>query len=123
MEGCHKDDFELAKRCEELARSLADAFGYDLRVLEHKRRPTPGGHTGLCYQAERRICVVIRYRTGKQWWEMPLSLPYILRVVCHEIAHLPKHGSDIGLTDGPVHREVERVLVDWARAHGFDVLA
>lgn len=120
MIGCHGNDVEIGRRCELLARALADQFGYDLRVVEHKRRPHPGGHHGLCYQAECRISIVIRFREGKIWQGSRLHDETVLRTVCHEVAHLPKvDGSvGIGLKDGPAHRAEEQRLLAWAKENG-----
>lgn len=115
----HPDDEALMKRCMALAKAVADQFGHRLRVCEHKRRPSPSGASGLCYQRECRIAIIIRYRDGKVWWKRPCSVPYVLDTVIHEVAHLPKLNGTKGLPDGKAHKALQAAMREWAVAQGL----
>jgi hypothetical protein len=100
----HPDDHATMCRVGEIARQAAHVFGLPLRTVEHKRRPHPGGTTGLCYPDEGRISILVRYREGKLWWSKPLVMREILHTTAHELAHL-RHADH-----GPAFKNLEALI-------------
>jgi hypothetical protein len=84
----HPSDVALMQKVEEIAVRTAQRFGLCLTRVEHKRRPHPGGASGLCYCQRGVVAVVLRYREGKVWWKRRLSDWAIFRTLAHELAHL-----------------------------------
>jgi hypothetical protein len=116
----HPEDVGTMRQAQKLARELADEFGFDLKEVEHKRRPNPNGTEGLAYQNEGRISIVARFRDGDKWWRKPNDPKSVLQTVIHEVAHLHKKDGTRGLMDGPAHRELERQMTEWAKSKGWD---
>ncbi len=90
----HPDDAAFLKELTEVAFEAAGELGLPLRVVEHKRRPHPGGRTGLCYWQEGRVSLVLRWREGSVWWSRPYDPVDVWCTLAHELAHLaePNHG-------------------------------
>ncbi|MFO7956308.1 MAG: winged helix-turn-helix domain-containing protein [Candidatus Brocadiia bacterium] len=84
----HPDDAAFLEELTEVAFQVAARLSLPLSVVEHKRRPHPGGRTGLCYYWEGRVSLVLRYREGGEWWTHPREREDVWCVLAHELAHL-----------------------------------
>jgi len=91
----HPDDAAFLEELTEVAFEVARRLGLPLRTVEHKRRPHPGGRTGLCYWQEGRVSLVLRWRDGSDWWPHPWDPVDVWCTLAHELAHLsePNHGQ------------------------------
>lgn len=95
----HPDDEPLFEILHEVAFNVADAAGLTLRTFEPKARPHRFSAVGLCYTAEARITITLRFRLKAEaggLWTDPRPLPAILSTVAHELAHLrhARHGKE-----------------------------
>jgi hypothetical protein len=119
----HPDDVSIMESLFGLAVEVAGQFRMGLKVVEHKRRPLPGGATGLCYQFDGRISVLVRYRSlaqdGGQWHKRRQSPDEIFNTTIHEVAHLYKVTGEQGLKDGHNHRELQGQMTAWALSQGL----
>ena len=95
-------DVLIFQRMVNAGKLAAVRFNLPLRIVEHKRRPYPGGALGICYVEEGRVSVVIRFREGPRWWLEALPWSEIEGTLAHELAHL-KHTSH-----GDAHRLLEK---------------
>lgn len=88
QENLHQDDRAVWDRLVAHAAALADRYKLHVQTVEPKRRPHPGGHTGICYVDEARIAIVLRFREGKRWFAHPREYTQIRATLAHELAHL-----------------------------------
>jgi hypothetical protein len=90
----HPDDAAFLDELTDVAFEVAGRLDLPLHVVEHKRRPHPGGRTGLCYWQEGRVSLVLRWREGSKWWSHPWDPVDVWCTLAHELAHLkePNHG-------------------------------
>lgn len=118
----HPEDIKIMEELHQIAIALAKEFNLDLKVVEHKRRPHPGGACGLCYQNEGRISVVIRFREGKIWQKGRFKRPCCVDTLIHECAHLPRweNGKKVeGLKDNKVHQDFQEKMLKWLIEQGI----
>ncbi len=108
----HPDDAAFLEELTEVAFEVAGRLGLPLRVVEHKRRPHPGGRTGLCYWQEGRVSLVLRYRERSEWWTRPCDPVDVWCMLAHELAHLadPNHGRKFKEWDRRCRDAVARTL-------------
>jgi len=91
----HPEDVGLFREVEKAAFAVARHFHLPLKIIEPKRRPHPGGTTGVCYLGEGRCGIVFRFRIGEKWYPKPLSKEQVFDTVAHELSHLryPSHSE------------------------------
>jgi hypothetical protein len=91
----HREDAAFLAELTEVAFEVAGRFGLPLCVVEHKRRPHPGGASGLCYCRKGRVSLALRWRESSEWWPHPRDPGDVWCTLAHELAHLkePNHGA------------------------------
>jgi len=89
----HPEDVGLLMEVQEAGMMAAEYFDLPLRLVEHKRRPNPGGALGVCYTEERRIGIVIRHRDGQVWDEKRVPAGRMWTELAQQLAYFryPRH--------------------------------
>lgn len=81
-----------------------------LKVFEPKRRPTYD--FGLCYPAEGRVVVAVRWKRANGLWNpTPIPAETLIETLAHELAHLRNFPGEPA--HGPKWRRLFRDIHDW----------
>jgi len=112
----HPEDVGLLMEIQEAGLAAAEMFDLPLKVVEHKRRPNPGGALGVCYTKERRIGIAIRLREGSIWQDERLPASSFWDALAQQLAYLryPQHYS-------PRCKDFTAQLRDWIQEFREDL--
>lgn len=89
----HPDDVGILMELQEAGLAAAEYFELPVEVIEHKRRPHPGGRLGVCYIPEQRIGIAIRLREGQRWYDERLLPASYWAELAQQLAYFryPRH--------------------------------
>jgi len=91
----HPADVGILMELQEAGLAAAEFFDLPVKVIEHKRRPHPGGGVGVNYISERRIGIAIRLREKNVWHDERLPPASYWDELAQQLAYFrfPRHYS------------------------------